>query len=606
MGEKYLSEVIEEHKEEIIGKTDFKDYLDYIHYTETKLYDDTKENENNLILITAGVGAGKNTWIQKCLTKELHRFEKILFITSRKLIKEQMLKDINFSNEYIECKNYGLNYVITHHSLKGFFKSPESLKKLNELGFRYIVIDEVHSLIADAGYTDTAFYLYSLIQYYHANGVKIICLSATTKNVLPFFEHFKNFKHFDFTDECKNVKPKSIKVISKAKAFQLLSQSNSQNKMIYMANSVTDICNSYYKKLSKDFKVDTSSIGIIISDSRCKVEKSKTKNTKLKSCLNNMPFLVDYIVKQETLPENTNIILATSRIREGINIKDDNITAMFCEAHDIIDIAQFSGRYRGNVETLYIIHDTKAHYRKEDIENLELEYNFLSSFELVNINIYSSILLYKSTGIKTPYLNDKNYNYYKSSITSLPEDLLEQKISFLETGNKSEEQISNFDQKYYLKAFNDFEKYIQQKYPLLEYNIILQKYELYLAKYYYIKEVYNNYINYKKDPVTYLKEIFQIDNIELDNSLNNSIDKITSETKEENQKIILSYLQNNNYLNTILSKEKQNNILSDIQTLPDIYLKQNYSTLGRLLKAHNIKTQRKGSNKDGNIIILTN
>lgn len=59
MGEKYLSEVIEEHKEEIIGKTDFKDYWDYIHYTETKLYDSTKENENNLILITAGVGAGK-------------------------------------------------------------------------------------------------------------------------------------------------------------------------------------------------------------------------------------------------------------------------------------------------------------------------------------------------------------------------------------------------------------------------------------------------------------------------------------------------------------------------------------------------------------------
>ena len=46
--------------------------------------------------------------------------------------------------------------------------------------------------------------------------------------------------------------------------------------------------------------------------------------------------------------------------------------------------------------------------------------------------------------------------------------------------------------------------------------------------------------------------------------------------------------------------------MSDIQTLPDIYLKQNYSTLGRLLKAHNIRTQRKGSNKDGNIIILTN
>lgn len=600
MGDKYLSELIEEHKDEIIGNAPSPIDIQ-LGYSESPDFD-LSNTEKNLVLITAGVGAGKNTWVQQCLTKELEGYDNILFITSRKLIKKQMLKDIHFSDDFFECFNYRSNYVITHHSLKKFFKDYTSFQNLLNQQFKYIVIDEVHSIIADAGYTDTAFYLYTLIKYYISNGIRVICLSATTDKVIHFFDMFKNFQHFDFTDECKNVKPKSIKVISKAKAFQLLSQANSQNKMIYMANSVTDICNSYYKKLTKDFNVDTSSIGIIISDSRCKVEKSKTKNTKLKSCLNNMPSLVNYIVEQETLPENTNIILATSRIREGINIKDDNITAMFCEAHDIIDIAQFSGRYRGNVETLYIIHDTKAHYRKEDIENIELEYNFLSSFELDNINIYSSILLYKATGIKTPYLNDKNYNYYKSSITSLPEDLLQQKISFLETGDKSEKQISEFDKKYYLKAFNNFQKYIQQKYPLLEYNIILQKYELYLAKYYYIKEVYNNYINYKKDPVTYLKEIFQIDNIELDNS----IDKITSETKEENQRIILFYLQNNNYLNTILSKEKQNNILSDIQTLPDIYLKQNYSTLGRLLKAHNIKTQRKGSNKDGNIIILTN
>lgn len=589
MGNKYLSEVIEEHKEEILGQTDFKDDIDY---------EINGNKDSNLILITAGVGAGKNTWVQKCLTQELRGFEKILFITSRKLIKEQMLKDFNFSNEYIACKNYGLNYVITHHSLKGFFQNPESLQKLNEIGFKYIVIDEVHSLIADAGYTDTAFYLYTLIQYYHAHGVKIICLSATTKNVLAFFEHFKSFKHFDFTEECKNVKPKTVKVISKAKAFQLLSQANSSNKMIYMANSVNDICNSYYKKLTQDFNINKNSIGIIISDNRCKSEKSTTKNNNLKSCLDNMPTLIEHIINQEVLPENTNILLATSRIREGINIKDDSIKAMFCEAHDIIDISQFSGRYRGNVETLYIIHDTKAHYKKEDIENLELEYNFLSSFELTNINIYSSILLYKATGIKTTYLTDENYKYYIHTINNLPEDLLDKKILLLE--NESTQQLANFDEEYYWKVWNDFRKYIQVKYPLLEYNVILNKYELYRARYYYIKEEYNNYINYKKDTLTYLKDIFQIDDIEIDGSTN----KITSDIKEENKLIILSYLQDNNYLNAILSKEKQNEILTSIQTLPDICLKQKYTTLGRFLKAHDIQTQRKGANADGKIIIL--
>ena len=56
MGNKYLSEVIEKHKEEIIGKTDFKDYWDYIQYAETKLYDGTKENENNLYIYVKDCG----------------------------------------------------------------------------------------------------------------------------------------------------------------------------------------------------------------------------------------------------------------------------------------------------------------------------------------------------------------------------------------------------------------------------------------------------------------------------------------------------------------------------------------------------------------------
>lgn len=60
MGNKYLSEVIEEHKEEILGKTDFKDDLDY---------EINGNKDSSLILITAGVGAGKNTWYRNALLK---------------------------------------------------------------------------------------------------------------------------------------------------------------------------------------------------------------------------------------------------------------------------------------------------------------------------------------------------------------------------------------------------------------------------------------------------------------------------------------------------------------------------------------------------------
>lgn len=190
------------------------------------------------------------------------------------------------------------------------------------MDFKYIVVDEVHSIISDASYTDTAYYLYSLINFYSAKDVKVICLSATTKDILPFFNYFENFKHFDFTNECKNVQPKNIKVVSKNTAFSILKEATSDNKMIYMANSVSDICNSYFPKIIKNYGVDVNSIGVIISEARCTNIKSNTTNPDLKVCLENMTNLTDYIVENEKLPTETNIVLASSRIKEGINIKE--------------------------------------------------------------------------------------------------------------------------------------------------------------------------------------------------------------------------------------------------------------------------------------------
>ena len=97
MGNKYLSEVIEEHKEEIFGN-------------------------NDLILITAGVGAGKNTWVRDWLTQKLHGYDNMLFITSRKLIKEQMKKDKRFNDDFYNCFLFGNNYTIIHHGLEYFLK----------------------------------------------------------------------------------------------------------------------------------------------------------------------------------------------------------------------------------------------------------------------------------------------------------------------------------------------------------------------------------------------------------------------------------------------------------------------------------------------------
>lgn len=582
MGNKYLSEVIEEHKNEIFG---------------------TDKSNNNLVLITAGVGASKNTWVQEYLTKELENSEKILFITSRKLIKEQILKDKNFSTNYLDCKVCNHNYVITHHSLKHFFQNAENFNKLLNMDFKYIVVDEVHSIISDASYTDTAYYLYSLINFYSAKDVKVICLSATTKDILPFFNYFENFKHFDFTNECKNVQPKNIKVVSKNTAFSILKEATSDNKMIYMANSVSDICNSYFPKIIKNYGVDVNSIGVIISEARCTNIKSNTTNPDLKVCLENMTNLTDYIVENEKLPTETNIVLASSRIKEGINIKDDNIKAMFCEAHNEIDILQFSGRYRGNVDTLYIINDVRSHYVKSDIDALEFEYNYLYSFGLLNANIYSSILLKKALDYNSVFLTENTCNFYSLALNYLPLDLANQRAKYFENKEKahksiSEKELDNIYKEYYLKMYNTFKDYILNKHSILQYNLILNKYEIYVAKYFYIKYEYDSYIQYKNNPKKYLKELFKTDNVEIDASIFNTKEDI----KLKNYEIIVEYLSNHNLFNVSLDKEQQFDILNEI--LPLLINSKEYSSLCIMLKAFGIKTKRVGKNEDGKRIIL--
>ena len=73
----------------------------------------------------------------------------------------------------------------------------------------------------------------------------------------------------------------------------------------------------------------------------------------------------DYIAENERLPDDLLALLCTSKHKEGINIKNEDISAVFIEAHAKNDVLQMAGRVRTPVPKLYLIANSIPHPDKE-------------------------------------------------------------------------------------------------------------------------------------------------------------------------------------------------------------------------------------------------
>lgn len=62
-----------------------------------------------------------------------------------------------------------------------------------------------------------------------------------------------------------------------------------------------------------------------------------------------------YIIDNERLPDDIDIIFINSACREGLNIKDKNVKTIICEAVDLITIEQILGRVRGDLENFMVV-----------------------------------------------------------------------------------------------------------------------------------------------------------------------------------------------------------------------------------------------------------
>lgn len=385
-----------------------------------------------IIEILAGTGSGKNFFINKVASGvkqgedgALEDIEKktVLLITSRRAKADEVRKDksvtmvssvdawnnewaldsIEDIDEYLESARkievpdsigewgqWGTSLTIYQAStawtnaavecyLKGHY-SPTNFSSHLWQRFDLIVLDEAHSVRADASYQSSPFYVQALVnEAYHRyrsgeSKCKVIIMTGSPK-IISDFSFPNGGNRINKMEECRNTIPKRITFVTKLQAKAIMNKRLERGeRVVYFFNHIGDILST-----AKEYKNTSLHEQMAVSFSDIK------RRDKLKKADAGLYVRMDEAEKAisttQKLPDSIKLFLTTGKNKEGINIKDTDIAALFVEAHAEVDIVQMAGRIREGVDDLYIVTDSQPHESKES----SFEYQLTSKKDFLKV-----------------------------------------------------------------------------------------------------------------------------------------------------------------------------------------------------------------------------
>lgn len=376
-----------------MGKLRFADIITY-----EELKKDLKKS--NAICYVSGTGSGKSYWVENVLYKN----GRVLFVTSRRTKLDQDLVHVDTTMSLFDIINRytELHHLLTNHGLAQVVSKSTELRDdgmpANYLLdqyinlFDFIVIDEAHSIISDASFTDDSCLVQFFMEHAVELGKNVILLTATDKLLKNYLSNpigkTKKWLYRDITQECLSTLPKIIFKITKEYAIKkIFGEHLGVHKIIYFANH-TGTIREYYDLFTKG--------------ENTKKEKFFPKNEKLLK-ENQIAVLVSQEAKgnlgedivtpyselaeaklkaDQVLPDDIMLLMATSRLKEGVSIKNEDMFMVVCESHNIMDMIQYMGRLRNASYAFYVISDSDPHWEKFD----EIDYNYSSTDEIKAVN----------------------------------------------------------------------------------------------------------------------------------------------------------------------------------------------------------------------------
>ena len=355
---------------------------------------------NTFLVLNGGTGVGKTTAIMNNVLQELdHKFghlQTMLVVESRSITVDQLRHKYG---EADVCQRLGFANMI----------------RRGPIDYDWVVIDECHGLFSEASFAEDTTIIGDWIKNGREN-THIIFITANDEYFeelsTQFFSEESNFIYLfpDFTKYVSNTYVKEIQFVktrntaltleyflaqqegrrgivflksaSKVKDwyFKLLDQKKGVAMLVSRANQTAlslDI--NQAQAAARNFLLDVSngSSGLTLADLQDMADKQRIADGK--------ESLFDAL-RAEHLPDDISILIVTDTLQEGMSLTFPKIDYMIIDGYGEVEIRQKVGRFRGNLDQLYIIFnpnnarrdfqiqsDMFAHFRKLQAEGDQVE-----------------------------------------------------------------------------------------------------------------------------------------------------------------------------------------------------------------------------------------
>ena len=392
---------------------------------------------NTFLVLNGGTGVGKTTAIMNNVLEELdHKIghlQTMLVVESRSITVEQLRHKYG---EADVCQRLGFANMI----------------KKGNIDYDWVVIDECHGLFSEASFAEDT----TIIGDWIRNGrthQHIIFITANDEYFeelsKQFFSEDSSFIYLfpDFTKYVSNTYVKEIQFVktrnttatleyflaqeegrrgiiflksaSKVKDwyFRLLDQKKGVAMLVSRANQTAlslDVNQAHIAAKDLLLELSEGNSGLTLADLQDMADKQRIADGKES---------LFEALRNEHLPDDISILIVTDTLQEGMSLTFPKIDYMIIDGYGEVEIRQKVGRFRGNLDQLFIIFnpnnakrdfqiqsDMFAHFRRLQAEGNQVElakqYGILkgAQFKIRYITEHK-----KEDGTKTYEVNEQAY-----------------------------------------------------------------------------------------------------------------------------------------------------------------------------------------------------